>query len=117
MGSNPTPSANMNDDELDLDGDGVADVVVPGLAAAVPATVESSTTAPYAAIVAADMPPESSPYSPMGQIEHMGYALRSETARTGWRHQVIRSFAIAFLVFLVAAVVANVVANVVVALR
>ena len=69
----------MNDDELDLDGDGVADVMVPGLGARPLPTNEMSSTSPYEAVAEAQMPPESNPYSPMGQIDHMGYALRSQT--------------------------------------
>ena len=77
----------MKDDELDLDGDGVADVIVPGLGARVESTSELTSTSPYEAVAQAEMPPESNQYSPMGQVEHMGYALRSQTARTGWRRQ------------------------------
>jgi hypothetical protein len=100
----------MNDDELDVDGDGLADVVVPGLTARPQPTGELLSTSPYEAVAQAEMPPESSPYSPMGQIEHMGYALRSQTARTGWRRRVIVGTAAFMLAVLVAAIVASLVA-------
>lgn len=102
----------MNDDELDLDGDGIADVMVPGLGARPLPTTEMSSTAPYVAVAEAQMPPESNPYSPMGQIDHLGYALRSQTARTGWRRRVIIGAAVFMLAVLVAAVVASLIASV-----
>lgn len=102
----------MNDDELDLDGDGIADVVVPGLTARALPTTEMSSTAPYVAVAEAQMPPESSPYSPMGQIDHMGYALRSQTARTGWRRRVIRVAAVICLVLFVGFIASGLFASV-----
>jgi hypothetical protein len=77
---------------LDTDDDGQPDVLVPGLGDPHLDHVYGGRghTEAYEAEVDADLPPTSSPYSPMGQIEHMGYALRSRTARTGWRWVVIR---------------------------
>ena len=100
----------MKDDELDLDGDGVADVMVPGLGARVEPTAELLSTSPYEAVAQAEMPPDTNPYSPMGQVDHMGYALRSQTARTGWRRRVIVGAAVWMIAVLVAAVVASFVA-------
>jgi hypothetical protein len=102
----------VNDDELDLDGDGIADVIVPGLGARVEPTSELLSTSPYEAVAQAEMPPESSPYSPMGQIDHLGYALRSQTARAGWRRRVIVGTAIFMIAVLGVAIVASLVASV-----
>lgn len=96
---------------LDVDGDGEADVVVPGLTGG--RTIEMhpgrGDTEAFEVMVGYEAPPTSSPCSPMGQIEHMGYALRSETARTGWRRTIIHVSAWALLATFVAAIIASLV--------
>ena len=95
------------DDELDLDGDGVADVRVPGLPGALAPAAgsdELQDTSPEEAIAAADLPPTTHPDSPMGQVEHMGYALRSETAQRGWRRKGVIGTLVVWLVGVVALV-------------
>ena len=81
-----------DDAELDVDGDGQPDVRVPGLGGDGRGELHAGRddTEAIEAIVDARMPPETSPYSPMGQVEHFGYALSNQTARTGWRGVVIR---------------------------
>jgi len=101
----------MNDDELDLDGDGVADVVVPGLPSIVSFTAEAGPSSRLEAVVTAEMPPSSNQYSPMGQIEHLGYALRSQTARTGWRRRVIRVGATVWLALIAGGLIFAVMAS------
>lgn len=102
----------MADDELDLDGDGVPDVRVPGLPGRVgPDDVVGEVGVDAtAAQVSAVLPPSSSHYSPMGQIEHFGYALRSETARQGWRGRVVRTYAKFYVAAVVLALVVAIVA-------
>lgn len=100
----------MADDELDLDGDGVPDVRVPGLPGRMePDVVGEVAVDATAARVDAALPPSTSHYSPMGQIEHLGYALRSDTARRGWRRRVIRGGGMVYVVLLIGAIVAGVV--------
>lgn len=88
----------MEDDELDLDGDGEADVRIPGLPPMLRPDSEVSEQSDVRARVSAQMPPGSSNLSPMGQIEHLGYALHSDTARVGWRRTVVRGWAWLYLV-------------------
>lgn len=90
----------MADDELDLDGDGVPDVRVPGLPGRIAADRTSEGGEPISSVgaqVDAVMPPTTSHLSPMGHIEHFGHALQSETARRGWRGRVIRSSVLVFM--------------------
>ena len=103
--NDPTPphSGNPEGEALDIDGDGVADVFVPGLSAHIePDTVDLTDSQRWDAVVSADMPPATHPSSPMGQIEHGGYALRSKTARKGWRRPLIVAFAWFWLLALMA---------------
>ncbi|HNJ97572.1 MAG TPA: hypothetical protein PLV13_05570, partial [Ilumatobacteraceae bacterium] len=80
-----------DDEEIDVDGDGRPDVRVPGLGGAPIGELHAGRgdTEIYEAMVDSDPPPVSSPYSPMGRIDQMGYAMRSRTARTGWRRVII----------------------------
>ncbi len=78
--------------ELDLDGDGIPDVMVPGIVAATPPIVlhpGRGTAEVFEAILDYDRPPITTVLTPMGQIDNLGYALRSRTARTGWRRTFI----------------------------
>lgn len=100
----------VNGDELDVNGDGVADVVVPGLPSTVAYAAEAGPVARLDAVVTAQMPPSSNAYSPMGQIDHLGYALRSQTARTGWRRPVVRVGATLWLAAMVGTLVIALVA-------
>ena len=58
--------------------------------------------------MSAEMPPESHPYSPMGQIEHFGFALHSETARSGWRRRVIVTVGVLWVVVVVGTLILSV---------
>lgn len=77
--------------ELDVDGDGVPDVLVPGLpSSTAPTAVDRDDMSSYLNLAEENLPPTSSPYSPMGRIEHQGYALRNVMSRPSWRRTVIR---------------------------
>jgi hypothetical protein len=96
--------------ELDVDGDGVPDVRVPGLhASPAPTTFDVDDTSSYVNLSEANLPPTSSAYSPMGRIEHQGYALQNVMSRPSWRRTVIK---VGFWVFL-GAIVATIVAGLV----
>jgi len=95
--------------EIDLDGDGRPDVLVPGLGETPRPELHPgrADVEAYEAMADYDPPPSSSNLSPMGQIEHMGYALHSQTARTGWRHKVIQVVAWGLLAVLAASLIAG----------
>ncbi len=77
--------------ELDVDGDGVPDVRVPGLVSSpAPTAFDREDTSSYLNLAEENLPPASSPYSPMGRIEHQGYALRNVMSRPSWRRTVIK---------------------------
>ena len=85
--------------EIDLDGDCLPDVVVPGLGddggEDEPPELHPGRgdTEEFESTIVYDAPPTTNVLTPMGQIEQLGYALRSRTGRTGWRRTVIVVFA------------------------
>lgn len=94
--------------ELDVDGDGVPDVLVPGLPSSpAPTSFDRGDTAAYEALEAANLPPTSSALSPMGRIEHQGYALRNVMSRPSWRRTVIKAGFWVFLGLLVLTMVVS----------
>ena len=95
---------------LDLDGDGVPDVLVPGLHdSPTPTSFDRRDTSSYVSLDEANLPPATSALSPMGRIEHQGYALRNVMSRPSWRRATIKA---GFWVF-AAAIAATIVASLV----
>ncbi|MGB8860605.1 MAG: hypothetical protein WCC60_15195 [Ilumatobacteraceae bacterium] len=77
--------------ELDVDGDGVPDVVVPGLRdSPKPTSFDRGNTDDYEALAESNLPPTSNPMSPMGRIEQQGYALRNVMSRPSWRRTTVK---------------------------
>ena len=78
--------------ELDVDGDGSPDVFVPGLLSSPqPTAFDREDTSSYLNLAEENLPPTSSPYSPMGRIEHQGYALRNVMSRPSWQRSVVKA--------------------------
>lgn len=78
--------------ELDVNGDGVPDVLVPGLPSSpLPTSFDREDTSSYLNLAESNLPPTSSQYSPMGRIEHQGYALRNVMSRPSWQRTVVKA--------------------------
>lgn len=84
--------------ELDVDGDGVPDVLVPGLPPVLrPTAFDREDTSSYLNLAEENLPPTSSQYSPMGRIEHQGYALRNVMSRPSPQRTAVKAVGWVFL--------------------